>query len=65
MTQQEIRLELIRLINIRPEELLLAEEFINGNNESAIKISEKRKRERCKHLSPVTYIKVSDGVLKL
>ena len=33
MTQQEIRLELIKLINIAPEELLSAEKFINGNND--------------------------------
>lgn len=44
MTQQEIRLELIKLINIAPEELLLAEEFIKGEDKAADEIADIRKR---------------------
>lgn len=42
MTQQEIRLELIKLINIAPEELLLAEEFVKGSDMALGKLIEKR-----------------------
>lgn len=46
MTQQEIRLELIKLINIQPAELPIAIKFINGSDSAAREIADLRAYEQ-------------------
>ena len=42
MTQQEIRLELLEIVGVAPEELLLAEKFVKGSDNALGELIEKR-----------------------
>lgn len=46
MTQQEIRLELIKLIDIQPAELPIAIKFINGSDSAVREIADLREHEK-------------------